>query len=120
MKRFAMIVAMGGMAVMTALPSLASGSGKSQTMSGFISDAKCAATKMVSSPECVKKCIAKGQKAVFVDDKKEVWKIDNQDAVPVDDEGRNVKVTATLNEASHTMHIIELKKTMGSEIKSKI
>lgn len=118
MKRFAMVVALGGMAVMTALPSLAATGSK--TLSGFIGDSKCGATKMVKSPECVHKCIAKGAKPVFVDEKQDVWKIDNPDAIPASDEGRNVKLTATINAEDKTIHVLEIKKTMGSKIKSKI
>ncbi len=118
MKRFAMAIAMGGMAVMTAIPALASTSPKS--MNGFISDSKCGATKMVDAPECAKKCIAKGAKPVFVGENKEVWKIDNPDAVPVSDEGRNVKITATVNAGDKSIHVIEIKKTMGSKLKSKL
>ena len=118
MTRFAIVVAMGGMAVMTALPSLATESSKSHTMSGYISDSKCGAKHMGSGAACVKKCIAGGEKPVFVDDKKNVWAIDNPKAVPISDEGRGVDVTMTMDEANKSIHVEKIKKTMMAKVKS--
>ncbi len=119
MKRFAMVIAMGGMAVMTALPSLATeSSSKSHTMSGYISDSMCGAKHMGSGAACVKKCISKGENPVFVDDKKNVWAIDNPKAVPVSDEGEAVNVTMTMDEANKSIHVEKIKKTMMAKVKS--
>ena len=54
----------------------------SSTINGYISDAMCGAKHAGSGAACVKKCIAGGEAPVFVDEaKKEVWTIDNPDAV---------------------------------------
>lgn len=118
MKRFAMVVAMGSMAVMTALPSLATESSKSHTMSGYISDSMCGAKHMGNNVACVKKCIAGGELPVFVDDKKNVWKIDNPKAVPASDEGEGVDVTMTMDAAKKSIHVEKIKKTMMAKVKS--
>ncbi len=128
MKRFAIVIAMGGMAVMTALPSLATESSKSHTMSGYISDSKCGATHMGSGAACVKKCIAGGEKPVFVDHKKNVWAIDNPKAVPVSDEGEGVDVTVTVDATKKSIHVEntkyshekgeKIRKTMIAKVKS--
>lgn len=118
MKRFAIMIAMGGMAVMTALPSLATDSSKSHTMSGYISDSMCGAKHMGNGAACVKKCISGGELPVFVDSKKNVWKIDNPKAVPVSDEGEGVDVTMTMNETKKSIHIEKIKKTMMAKVKS--
>jgi hypothetical protein len=52
------------------------------TINGWISDAMCGAKHAGSGAACVKKCIDGGEAPVFVDEaKKEVWTIDNPDAV---------------------------------------
>ena len=81
---------------------------KSQKISGWITDAKCAAAKgaMASHADCAKKCIGSGQPAVFVSDKgKKIFKIDNQDAVK-GHEGHHVKVTGQIN--GDTLHVDSL------------
>lgn len=118
MKRFAMVIAMGGLAVMTALPSLAANATPSHTMSGYISDSMCGAKHAGSGAACVKKCIAGGEKPVFVDNEKNVWKIDNPKAVPISDEGEGVDVTMTINEHKKSIHVEKIKKTMMAKIKS--
>ena len=106
MKRLAMVLAMGGMAAMTAIPTMAADmSSKSHTMNGYISDSKCGAMHMGSGADCVKKCISGGEKPVFVDAKKNVWAIDNPDAVPADVDGKNVKVTMTMDKANKSIHV---------------
>jgi len=72
---------------------------------GYISDAMCGAKHVGTGAACVKKCIAGGEKPVFVDDaKKEVWAIDNPDSVK-DYYGDHVTVTAKADESSKTVHI---------------
>ncbi len=60
---------------------------------------------MGTGAECVKKCIEGGMKPVFVDDtRKQVWSIDNPDAVK-DFYGDHVTVKATEDAAKKSMHI---------------
>jgi hypothetical protein len=83
--------------------------GKPAKMMGYISDSKCAAmhNAAASDANCVKKCIAGGEKPVFVDAKKDVWSIDNPDAV-TDDYGKAVTVMATADSSNKTMHIAKV------------
>jgi hypothetical protein len=67
---------------------------KSEKISGWITDEKCASAKgtEASHVDCAKKCIGSGIPAVFVSDKdKKIYKIDNQDAAK-GHEGHHVKV----------------------------
>jgi hypothetical protein len=83
------------------LSALAAGS----TLNGYISDAMCGAKHAGSGSACVKKCIAGGEAPVFVDEaKKEVWTIDNPDAVK-NFYGDHVTVTATADAAKKSVHI---------------
>jgi len=75
------------------------------TINGWISDAMCAAKHAGSGSACVKKCIQGGEAPVFVDEaKKEVWTIDNPDAVK-GFYGDHVVVTATADQAKKSVHI---------------
>ena len=75
------------------------------TINGWISDAMCGAKHTGTGAACVKKCIAGGTAPVFVDEaKKEVWTIDNPDAVK-DYYGSHVTVTATADAAKKSVHI---------------
>ena len=77
----------------------------SATINGWISDSMCGAKHAGSGAACVKKCVSGGMAPVFVDDaKKEVWKIDNPDAVK-DYLGRKVTVSAKADADSKTVHI---------------
>jgi hypothetical protein len=78
-------------------------------MKGYISDTKCGATHNTAAPDakCVKKCIAGGGKPVLVDTKKDVWTIDNPDAV-TDDYGKAVTVMATADASTKTVHIAKV------------
>ena len=61
---------------------LAARAADSTKINGWISDSMCGAKHAGSGAACVKKCIDGGMQPVFVDEsKKEVWKIDNPDAV---------------------------------------
>ena len=75
------------------------------TSTGWISDSMCGAKPMGNGAACVKKCISKGQKPVFVDADKNVWKIDNPNAVSQKLYGAQVKIKATEDAASKSMHI---------------
>jgi hypothetical protein len=99
MKRVLAVAAGFAMAVMAAQAA------DSAHINGWISDAGCGAKHAGSGAECVKACIKGGKAPVFVDeDKKEVWKIDNPDAVK-DFYGDHVSVTATADESSKSVHI---------------
>jgi hypothetical protein len=87
---------------MTALAVHAAGSTK---INGWISDSMCGAKHAGSGAMCVKKCIDGGMKPVFVDEaKKQVWSIDNPDAVK-NFYGDHVAVTATADETDKSVHI---------------
>jgi len=54
----------------------------STKINGYISDAMCGAKHAGTGAACAKKCIEGGEAPVFVDEaKKEVWTIDNPEAV---------------------------------------
>jgi hypothetical protein len=77
----------------------------STTSTGWISDSMCGAKHTTTGAACVKKCIEGGLKPVFVDPDKNVWAIDNPDAVKPDFYGAHVTVTATEDPAHKSMHI---------------
>jgi hypothetical protein len=75
------------------------------TLNGYISDAMCGAKHAGTGAACVKKCIEGGEAPVFVDEaKKQVWTIDNPDAVK-SFYGSHVTVTATADDAKKSVHI---------------
>ncbi len=74
------------------------------TSTGWISDSMCGAKHTGSGAACVKKCVESGMKPVFVDSKKQVWAIDNPDAVK-NFYGDKVTVKATEDEAARSVHI---------------
>jgi hypothetical protein len=75
---------------------------------GWISDSQCGAQHAGGGAACVKKCIGGGAKPVFVDDaKKQVWTIDNPDAV-TGHYGHHVAVEATANADAKTVHIAKV------------
>jgi hypothetical protein len=77
---------------------------KSKTISGWVSDEKCAAKGTnASHADCAKKCEEAGQKLVVVADKGHtVYNVDNQDALK-GHEGHHVKVTG--QETNGTLHV---------------
>jgi hypothetical protein len=77
----------------------------STTSTGWISDSMCGSKHAGTGAACVKKCIEGGMKPVFVDPDKQVWAIDNPDAVKPDFYGAHVTVTATEDAAHKSMHI---------------
>jgi len=79
----------------------AAGSSKS---TGWISDDMCGAKHVGTGADCVKKCIAGGMKPVFVDSKKQVWKIDNPDTVK-NFYGDKVTVSASEDASNKSVHI---------------
>lgn len=88
---------------------------KASTMTGVVTDEKCAKGDMATNSDCAKKCIEGGQKAVFVNDKdKMVYPIDNPDKIK-GHEGHHVTITGTT--ANNAVHIDTLK--MAGAAKSK-
>jgi len=99
MKRVLSLAAAFGLAVLTVHAA------DSTKINGWISDSMCGAKHAGSGAACVKGCIKGGQKPVFVDEaKKEVWSIDNPDAVK-DFYGDHVTVSATADESNKSVHI---------------
>ena len=108
MKRIAlMLLAVAFLASVSIAKDKASGA-KSEKMSGWVTDAKCAAKDVNSAAsakgaDCAKKCAEGGEKLVFVSDKnKTIYQVDNQDAVK-DHAGHHVKVTGSVN--NDTLHV---------------
>ena len=84
---------------------VAAGAADSKTINGWISDSMCGAKHAGSGSECVKKCIEGGMTPVFVDEsKKQVWTIDNPDAVK-SYYGDHVTVKATADSDKKSVHI---------------
>jgi len=75
--------------------------GKSTTVNGWVSDAKCGAKGAnAGAAACTKKCAAAGEKMVLVTDgDSKVIAIDNQDSVK-GHEGHHVTVTGTMGKDS--------------------
>lgn len=81
------------------------GAADSATTTGWISDSMCGAKHAGSGAACAKKCVSGGMSPVFVDEsKKEVWKIDNPDAVK-DFVGAKVTITAKSDADNKSVHI---------------
>ena len=84
---------------------VAASAADSSKINGWISDSMCGAKHAGSGAACVKKCIEGGMQPVFVDQgKKQVWKIDNPDAVK-DYYGSHVTISATEDKSTKTVHI---------------
>ena len=74
-------------------------------LDGWISDSMCGAKHAGTGAACAKKFIEGGSKPVFVEAaKKEVWAIDNPDAVK-DAYGKHVKLTVTADAAAKSVHV---------------
>jgi hypothetical protein len=86
---------------------MAAQAANSPKINGWISDSMCGAKHVHGTKTdvaCVTKCIQSGMKPVFVDTEKQVWAIDNPDAVK-SFYGEHVKVTATEDAANKSVHI---------------
>jgi hypothetical protein len=84
---------------------VAANAADSTTINGYISDSMCGVKHAGSGAACGKKCVDGGMSPVFVDEsKKEVWKIDNPDAVK-DYLGSKVTITAKADADSKSVHI---------------
>ena len=88
-----------------AFSSVAASAADSKAINGWISDSMCGAKHAGSGSECVKKCVEGGMTPVFVDEaKKQVWTIDNPDAVKKY-YGDHVTVKATADASKKSVHI---------------
>lgn len=88
-----------------AFAAVAASAADSKSINGWISDSMCGAKHAGSGSECVKKCIDGGMTPVFVDEgKKQVWTIDNPDAVKKF-YGDHVTVKATADTDKKSVHI---------------
>jgi hypothetical protein len=84
---------------------------KAPGMTGWVTDAKCAAKGGdLSNADCAKKCAEHGEKLVFVSDQdKKIMSVDNQDSLK-GHEGQHVMVTGKVdNGALHVDTISDLK-----------
>ena len=98
--------------VLTSLAALAAGSAdKSVKVDGWISETGCGvehASAKGANPGCVAKCIKEGAKPIFVDDaKKQIWSIDNPDAVK-DHYGHHIEVVGTEDSEKKAVHITKV------------
>lgn len=82
------------------------GAAGATSLNGWISDSMCGAKHAGTNMQCAKKCIdGMGAKPVFVDEaKKEVWQIDNPDAVK-GHYGEKVTISATTDNDKKTVHV---------------
>jgi hypothetical protein len=88
-----------------AMATIAARAADASKLNGWISDSMCGAKHAGTGAACVKKCIEGGMAPVFVDEaKKEVWIIQNPDAVK-GFYGDHVTVTATADPDKKTVHI---------------
>ena len=100
MKRFATVT----LSLLT-LASAAAFAADSTKVNGWISDSMCGAKHAGTGAACAKKCIEGGSKPVFVDEaKKQVWSIDNPDAVK-DAYGKHVALSVTTDAAAKSVHV---------------
>ena len=91
-----------------ALTAIAASAADSTKIDGWISDSMCGAKNAGSGAACAKKCIEGGMAPVFVDEaKKDVWTIDNPDAVK-GFYGDHVTVTATADSGKKSVHIVAI------------
>ena len=91
--------------VVFSLATVAARAADSSKLNGWISDSMCGAKHAGSGAACVKKCVSGGMSPVFVDEsKKEVWKIDNPDAVK-DYLGSKVTISAKTDAENKSVHI---------------
>ncbi|HTM87193.1 MAG TPA: hypothetical protein VL155_03265 [Terriglobales bacterium] len=83
-----------------------SASAKATTVKGWVTDAKCGAKAANATAEaCTKKCLAAGQKMVFVTDKDhQVLTVANPDALK-DHEGHHVSVKGEVDSSAGTVHV---------------
>ena len=99
-KRFVAVLAL-----VISSAAVAANAADSTQINGWISDARCGAKHAGSGAACVKGCVEGGAAPVFVDEqKKEVWTIDNPDAVKAF-YGGHVSIKATADADKKSVHI---------------
>lgn len=98
---FAIVIAAVALAIATLLPS-ALAAGKTQTLTGEVSNSMCGAKHMMegSAAECTRACVGKGSKyALVVGDK--IYTLDSSDKTVLDQlnklAGAHANVTGTVN-----------------------
>lgn len=81
-------------------------SAKASTVKGWVTDAKCNVKGAnAKAEECTKKCLAAGEKMVFVTDKDhKVLTVDNPDALK-DHAGHHVAVKGQVDSSAGTIHV---------------
>ena len=105
MKRFAAALSLS----LLTFAAVAANAADSTKLNGWISDTMCGAKHAGTGAACAKKCLEGGEKPVFVDEaKKEVWKIDNPDAVKAETYGKHVAITAPADAGAKSVHITEV------------
>jgi hypothetical protein len=78
------------------------------SMTGWVSDEKCAGHAGPGKEACVKKCVEAGSPIVFVSDKdKQILKVDNPDALK-DHLGHHVNVTGAVSNGSVHVQNVEM------------
>ena len=88
--------------------------GKATSINGWVSESGCATKHAGPGGEaCVKKCIEKGAKMVFVSDAdKSVWSVDNPEAL-TEHLGHHVTIEAHVNAEAKSVHVAKV--TMMAE-----
>jgi len=85
-------------------------------LTGFISDINCAAPRVArgefgpNGPECVKRCLLKGVKAVFVsEDAKAMYELTGYPSVK-DDVGYHMEITGIVDAEAKTLAVVSVKR----------
>ena len=109
MKKFVVVVC--AMCLIMSMVAVAADKAAAKTgkWSGWVSDEKCgAANASADKADCAKKCIAAGQKIVFVTDKdKKVLNVQNPEVLK-GHEGHHVKVSAHVDESAGSIHVMNV------------
>jgi hypothetical protein len=111
-----MAMAASGGAAGPAAATGADGAAEVRTMTGWFSDAQCAAPKVkkgiiaMNNPDCVKTCLKKGVAAVFISEQaKAMFEVRGHAAV-AEDVGWHVEVTGRVDEAGQIIDIQSVKR----------
>jgi len=86
------------------------------TLTGWISDINCAAARVArgefgpNGPECVKRCLLKGAKAVFVSEQaKAMFELTDYPSAK-DDVGYHIELTGVVDSAGKSIAVVSLKR----------
>jgi len=104
-KLFAVLLVMA-LALFVVSGAVAGDKAKATGINGWVSESGCATKHAGAGGEaCVKKCIEKGAKMVFVSDAdKSVWGVDNPDAL-AGHEGHHVTIQAHVDKEKKSVHV---------------